>query len=199
MGYDMLEKAAANGQGLPIDPPTLGGIYLAGPDVFRPDAIKHGEYLKSLCHEHGFNAHYPFDNEIPALSNPHDTAREICKLNIKLLRQCSAVLANLNDFRGHEPDSGTCFEVGMAIALGKPVWAYFDNKGSLREQVDHDADGFDAYGLQVEDFGLPRNLMLACTWAGFSHSAEVAVAGLSEYLRAQVGCALKAVMPGELA
>ena len=30
-------------------------------------------------------------------------------------------MANLNAFRGHEPDSGMIFEVGFEIALGKPL------------------------------------------------------------------------------
>jgi nucleoside 2-deoxyribosyltransferase len=92
------------------------------------------------------------------------------------------VLANLNLFRGYEPDSGTAFEVGMAVALGKPVWAYFESNAALREIIPHDAKGQDEWGFEVEDFDLPRNLMLACTWAGSSHSAEVGVEGLSRYL-----------------
>jgi len=34
----------------------------------------------------------------------------------------------------------------------------------------------------VEDFGLPRNLMLACTWTGSSSTVELAVEALSIYL-----------------
>ena len=73
-------------------------------------------------------------------------------------------------------------EVGMAVGLGKPVWAYFDPVDSLRALVAHDAQGGDAKGFLVEDFGLPRNLMLACTWAGASETAEEAAAGLAQYL-----------------
>jgi nucleoside 2-deoxyribosyltransferase len=70
------------------------------------------------------------------------------------------VLANLNNFRGAEPDSGTAFEVGFAVALGKPVVGYLDDGRTLREQL---GGVRDAEGFSVEDFGLPRNLMLACT------------------------------------
>ena len=158
-------------------------IYLAGFDVFRPNAIEHGRYLKALCVAHGMEGLYPFDNEVPPDLSPEATAGLICSMNIAMLRRCTAVLANLNVFRGLEPDSGTAFEVGMAVALGKPVWAYFEPVGSLRELVPHDANGFDAQGMQVEDFGLPRNLMLACTWAGASATVEGGVEGLAGYLR----------------
>lgn len=157
-------------------------IYLAGFDVFRPDAVEHGRYLKSLCEAHGLEGLYPFDNDVPPAATAQATAKVICDANIAMIRRCDGVLANLNLFRGLEPDSGTAFEVGMAVALGKPVWAYFDPADSLLEIVPHDAQGLDEWGYQVEDFGLPRNLMLACTWVGNSSSVEVGVEGLAGYL-----------------
>lgn len=157
-------------------------IYLAGFDVFRPDAIAHGHYLKDLCAAHGLQGLYPFDNEVTPGLTPQETARQIYQQNIAMIQRCHAVLANLNTFRGQEPDSGTAFEVGMALALGKPVWAYLKTTGTLREQVPHDAQGLDALGLLVEDFGLPRNLMLACSWVGASSSVELGAEALARYL-----------------
>lgn len=157
-------------------------VYLAGFDVFRADAIEHGRALKALCDQHGLEGLYPFDNDVPEGLTPEEAAAAICNANIAMIKRCDGVLANLNAFRGAEPDSGTAFEVGMAVALGKPVWAYFEASGSLREQLEHDAAGFDAQGFQVEDFGLPRNLMLACTWAGSSETAEEAIESLAAHL-----------------
>lgn len=157
-------------------------IYLAGFDVFRPDAIEHGAYLKTLCSAHGLEGLYPFDNAVPDGLTPEATARQICSMNIALIQRSDAVLANLNVFRGLEPDSGTAFEVGMAIALNKPVWAYFEPVNSLRELVPHDRNGYDGDGYLVEDFGLPRNLMLACTWAGTSATVESAIEALARYM-----------------
>jgi nucleoside 2-deoxyribosyltransferase len=169
-------------QGINMNEKPAPLVYLAGFDVFRPDAIEHGRYLKALCAAQGMEGLYPFDNEVTPGLTPAATARLICSMNIDMLHRCTAVLANLNVFRGLEPDSGTAFEVGMAVALGKPVWAYFYPANSLRELVPHDAQGFDAKGFVVEDFGLPRNLMLACTWAGFSDTAEEGVVALTRYL-----------------
>ncbi|KPW90352.1 hypothetical protein ALP58_200137 [Pseudomonas savastanoi] len=39
-------------------------VYLAGFDVFRPDAVEYGRYLKALCSAHGLEGLYPFDNEV---------------------------------------------------------------------------------------------------------------------------------------
>lgn len=131
-------------------------IYLAGPDVFRPDVIDWAAQVRRRLAEHGHQALIPIDGEATS-------AHGIYHANLAMLRAADAVLANLNAFRGSEPDSGTCFEVGFATALGKPVIAYLDDGRSLKEKLGG-SDGValvDADGLTVEDFGLPLNLMLA--------------------------------------
>ncbi|KTC33260.1 nucleoside 2-deoxyribosyltransferase [Pseudomonas sp. ABAC61] len=159
-------------------------IYLAGFDVFRTDAKDHGAYLKRLCSAQGLHGLFPLDNQAPPNLSPAATAQWICRQNLQMILDCTALLANLNDFRGLEPDSGTAFEVGAAIALGKPVWAYFEGPATLRQQVPHDACGRDAQGFAVEDFNLPRNLMLACTWSGRSICVEAAIRDLGQWLSA---------------
>ncbi|MBD1554165.1 nucleoside 2-deoxyribosyltransferase [Pseudomonas typographi] len=165
----------------------MARIYLAGFDVFRRDALAHGRYLRQLCQACGLDAQYPLDNRLPPGLAGQGAAHWVCEQNLAMLKASDAVLANLGPFRGQEPDSGTVFETGVAVALGKPVWAYFEPAGTLREQVAHDAQGFDRQGNYVEDFNLPRNLMLACTWAGYSDSAEEAVVHLAAWLKA-MGC-----------
>lgn len=159
-------------------------VYLAGFDVFRKDAIAQGEYLKKLCAEQGMMGMYPFDNELPEGISGIEAAKKISQMNMDMIRGSTALLVNLNHFRGMEPDSGTVFEIGLAIALGKTVWVYFKDEGTMRDQINHDEDGFDSDGFSVEDFGLPRNLMLACTWAGSSKTAEEAVIALKNHLAA---------------
>ena len=91
-------------------------IYLAGFDVFAPDAKQRGAKMKMLCAEHGFIGLYPFDNEA-------DNAPDIFAGNCGLIDQADIVIANLNPFRGDEPDCGTCFEVGYALPKAKPSTA----------------------------------------------------------------------------
>lgn len=92
----------------------------------------------------------------------------IYRANIGLIERADAVLANLNFFRGAEPDSGTAFEVGYATALGKPVYGYVDDAGSYAERIRRHAPELigedptrDRDGMTLEEFGLPLNLMLA--------------------------------------
>ncbi len=147
----------------------IRSIYLAGPDVFRPDANAHGASLKQLCAQYGFEGLFPLDQSVPPhITSAADQAHWIYRANIGLIRRADAVLANLDFFRGPEPDSGTCFEAGYAIALGKPVYGYLPERGSFAERIRQrhpDAIGpggeVDAAGWAVEEFGLPLNLMLA--------------------------------------
>ena len=55
-------------------------VYLAGPDVFRPDAVEHGRRLVALCNQHGFDAVFPLDATLPGeLRDPQAIARHISK------------------------------------------------------------------------------------------------------------------------
>ena len=143
-------------------------IYLAGFDVFRPDARQWGDTLKDLCNKYGFEGLYPLDNSAPKALSGLELARWIYRANIDLITRADMLMANLNVFRGAEPDSGTVFEVGYATALGKPVWVYTDEARSLVEQVAVDRKPVggqytDALGFTVEDFSLNLNLMIACS------------------------------------
>lgn len=152
-------------------------LYIAGPDVFRPDAVQWAESVQVLCSREGHQALIPFDGG-------ETSAAGIYRNNLRLIGEADAVLANLNPFRGAEPDSGTCVEIGYALALGKPVIGYADKLIPLRDRlpaVSPDAEGRcrDAAGWAVEDFGLALNLML-------SVPVRLQQGGIAEALRAVV-------------
>ena len=156
-------------------------LYLAGPDVFRPDAASHAGRLKALCAAHGFEGLFPLDAQVGEQpdATPADKAAWIYRADIGLLDRADAVLANLDFFRGAEPDSGTAFELGYAAALGKPLFGYIDEGGSCAERLPcewlGEEPGRDRDGNQIESFGLPLNLMLAVP-------AKIAVGGAREAL-----------------
>lgn len=141
-------------------------IYLAGPDVFRPDARAHGQRLKASCARHGHEGLFPLDEPAPC-ATARDAAQGIYRANLALLERADVVMANLAPFRGQEPDSGTAFEIGYAAARGKPVWAYADDARPMAQRIatgtDAEGNPLDAQGNLVENFGLGLNLMLACS------------------------------------
>lgn len=134
-------------------------IYIAGPDVFRPDVLAWADEVRAACAAAGHQALVPLDGDATSAAGIFDS-------NLAMIRAADAVLANLNAFRGAEPDSGTCFELGVAVALGKRCVGYADSAELLKERVARWQgsaldDGCDRSGMRVEDFGLPLNLMLA--------------------------------------
>lgn len=133
-------------------------VYLAGPDVFYPNAKEIGIYKKKVCQEHGFEGLYPLDNEITGAVSKYDLGRKIYQANMGLIDSCDFVAANFEAFRGPSADVGTVFEAAYAKGCGKPVYVYNRPAGYYKDRVigklPHD-------GLVVEDFGSFDNLMLA--------------------------------------
>jgi len=166
----------------------LPSVYLAGPEVFFADHAQRYAALKDCCLQHGLQGHSPLDNSLALNGAAKDNAHAIYQANVALIRQCDAVVAHLSDFRGCEPDAGTVFEVGYAIAQGKPVVAW--GKGLAQEyrqrvrthlQLGADTQR-DTQQAEIENFGLPLNLMLACACIVVADTYAEAIAALAKHL-----------------
>lgn len=169
-------------------------IYLAGPDVFFRDADARFGAMQARCAALGLQGVRPSDGGLSSgfAGTGDEIARRICDANVELIRGCDALLANLMPFRNAlEPDSGTVFEVGMAVALGKPVAGFlpdihlsYEDKVIRECGVQRDAAGLAwdaAHGFMVEEFGQKMNLMLSRSVALFG-SFEQALGHLSAVL-----------------
>ena len=140
-------------------------IYLAGPDVFLPDAIEIGRRKVAICAADGFTGLYPLDNAID-LAVP-DASRQIFAGNEAMMDQADAIIANLTPFRGAGADPGTVYELGYMAGRGKFCLAYSndpaiyaDRVGRFMNVTSEDGRLVDPQGLTVEDFGLVDNLMM---------------------------------------
>lgn len=146
-------------------------VYLAGPDVFLPDALAMAERKRAICAAHGLEGVFPVD------AHPeHPRTSEvplwlwIYRRNEAHMRDADAVIANLTPFRGPSADAGTVYELGFMRALGKRVCGYSNvaadfvprTLGFLGAAARRDAEGRwrDAAAMAVEDFGLADNLMI---------------------------------------
>jgi len=142
-------------------------IYLAGPEVFLPDAIAAGRAKQALCEVYGFAGAYPLDAQLDLAGLPKaEAARRISLANEALMRSCDLLIANCTPFRGVSMDVGTAFEVGYMRALGRPVLGYTNTPLDLQERsaMGRERLGLpfdsDAEGVEIEDFGLAENLMI---------------------------------------
>lgn len=141
-------------------------IYLAGPDVFLPDAVEIGKRKSAICARHGVTGHYPLDNAVDVTAP--DASLTIFKSNEAMMDASDAIIANLTPFRGPGADAGTVYELGYMAASGKFCLAYSNDPALYVERVRRfgpvtkAADGrlIDGDGLTVEDFGHPDNLMM---------------------------------------
>jgi nucleoside 2-deoxyribosyltransferase len=140
-------------------------VYLAGPDVFLPDAITIGRHKVELCSRHGLIGLYPLDNTIEL--SAADASLAIFKGNERMMDEADAIIANLTPFRGAGADPGTVYELGYMAGRGKLCFGYSNDPGiyadrlrRLTEVTARDGVLVDAEGLTVEDFGLSDNLMM---------------------------------------
>jgi len=144
---------------------TLRGIYLAGPDVFFPNAIDVLAAKKALCARYGCLGLPPLDVELSAAGKP--TAGSIFARNLALMRRADLIIANLTPFRGPGADAGTVYELGYMAGRRKLCLGYSNDPSLYAERVArftelNTSDGrlTDAQGLTVENFDLPDNLMM---------------------------------------
>jgi nucleoside 2-deoxyribosyltransferase len=138
-------------------------IYLAGPDVFLPDAREVGRQKSEMCRAFGFEGLFPLDND-PEVGGD---ALGIFRKNCALMRQADIGMFNLTPFRGPSADPGTVFELGFMFAENKSVYGYTNDPRIYLERV---AATFGATGaagrprdraaFAVENFGLRDNLMI---------------------------------------
>jgi len=142
-------------------------LYLAGPDVFRPDAVEQGTRLKALCAENGVEGLYPLDGK----------GTDIRRRCIDMIDEADALVANITPFRGVHMDPGTAFEIGYAEARGKRIFLWSDDTRMLAERVmpspgntDRDGDGH-----MIENFGKAENLMIVRDGARVWPTADGAI------------------------
>ena len=140
-------------------------IYLAGPDVFLPDAVDTGRRKVELCRRHGLIGLYPLDNAIDTTAR--DVSLRIFRGNEIMMMEADAIIANLTPFRGPGADPGTVYELGYMAGRGKLCLGYSNDPAPYAERVgaftgvsSRDGRLVDALGLTVEDFGLTDNLMM---------------------------------------
>jgi nucleoside 2-deoxyribosyltransferase len=140
-------------------------IYLAGPDVFLPDAVDIGRRKVELCRRHGLIGLYPLDNAVDRAAQ--DASLQIFRGNETMMIEADAIIANLTPFRGPGADPGTVYELGYMAGRGKFCLGYCNDPSIYADRVRaftevnlRDGRLVDGLGLTVEDFGLTDNLMM---------------------------------------
>ncbi|UHS63316.1 nucleoside 2-deoxyribosyltransferase [Agrobacterium vaccinii] len=145
-------------------------VYLAGPEVFLPNAREMLDAKAELARQAGFIPLSPGDLQIPPAETKIGHGCNINAVDEEMMIEADAIIANLTPFRGIAADTGTSFELGFMCALGKPVFAYTnvaaDHFTRIKRHYGDVAtlDETGRYrgpdGLSIENFDMADNLML---------------------------------------
>ncbi|WIY53283.1 nucleoside 2-deoxyribosyltransferase [Devosia sp. YIM 151766] len=145
-------------------------IYLAGPEVFLPNAREILDEKISLTRVHGFTPVAPGDLTVAPSLSGREKGLAISAHNEALMLSADVIIANLTPYRGLSADVGTVYELGFMCARGCPAYAFtnvtdglFERTsawygGDVREDAQGQQRGTD--GLMLENCGFVDNLML---------------------------------------
>ncbi len=139
--------------------------YLAGPDVFLPNAGAHAAAKLGICARHGIAGRSPLNEDIATLAAMEEAEawRAIFAKDIAMMEACDIIIANLTPFRGASADAGTLVELGWFLGRGRPAYGYTNSAQGFaaRSAAQVAAVPDPMAGLTVGGFGLPDNLMIA--------------------------------------
>jgi nucleoside 2-deoxyribosyltransferase len=142
-------------------------LYIAGPDIFRSDAVTYAEKQRQICERYGFTPLHPMDNNVGLKDHSRKTARQIFRADLRQIDEADITVANCNYFRGGCIDDGAAVELGYTFAKGKIAYGYIESLLPANQQIPthypcHFVDGQlrdkDGYVL-VDDLGTAVNLM----------------------------------------
>jgi len=109
-------------------------IYMAGPQCFYPNSKEVFEEYCAIAARYGFvRCDTPCD--FTGADTPQKVAKAIFDANIQSIKTCDVIIADVNNFRGWEPDSGTSFEMGVAQVWGKPIYGYISDNRSCEDKL----------------------------------------------------------------
>jgi nucleoside 2-deoxyribosyltransferase len=133
--------------------------YLAGPDVFLPDAMTHAARKVEICARHGLRGLPPLNQDIETSARALEIWQTIYQKDIAMMQRCDIIIANLTPFGGASADAGTLIEIGWFLGKGKPIFGYSNTaeRFEARMRRQH-GEGFAELG--IEGFHLPDNLMI---------------------------------------
>ena len=133
--------------------------YLAGPDVFLPNAVAHAASKHEICRRHGLRGLAPLNQDVETAAKAPEIWQTIYEKDIMMMEQCDIIIANLTPFVGASADAGTLIEVGWFLGRGKPIFGYSNSSASFESRMRKQLGDRHAE-LGIEGFHLPDNLMI---------------------------------------
>ena len=134
-------------------------VYIAGPEVFLPNALDIGQAKMEICRRHGFDSLFPSNESLPDRLFRPENAQGAFHAFVAKMTKSDLIVANMTPFRGPSLDVGTAMEIGFMHARGVPVFAYTNVGPDYAARVGSKNSLVDSNGMYIEPFGLIDNLM----------------------------------------
>jgi nucleoside 2-deoxyribosyltransferase len=133
--------------------------YLAGPDVFLPNAIAHAAMKIEICRRSGLRGLPPLNEDAKTAATAQEVWRTIYQKDVAMMEKSDIIIANLTPFGGASADAGTLIEVGWFLGKGKPIFGYSKTPENFESRMRRQLGAKHA-DLGIEGFHLPDNLMI---------------------------------------
>jgi nucleoside 2-deoxyribosyltransferase len=109
-----------------------GTAYLAGPDVFLPNAVAHAATKVEICRRLGLRGLPPLNEDAETAATELEIWQAIYDKDVAMMEKSDVIIANLTPFVGASADAGTLIEVGWFLGKGKPIFGYSNTPRKLR-------------------------------------------------------------------
>jgi nucleoside 2-deoxyribosyltransferase len=146
-------------------------VYLAGPEVFLPNARQQLDIKIALTRASGLTPVSPGDFVIPPQPTKRQFGQAISAIDEQMMDSADAIIANLTPYHGLGADTGTCYELGYMCAQGKLAYGYTNVAADHKTRTVAHYGGTGCYtddkgrlrgpdGLAIEDVDMADNLMM---------------------------------------
>jgi nucleoside 2-deoxyribosyltransferase len=85
--------------------------YLAGPDVFLPNAVAHAARKVEICLRLGLRGLPPLNEDAGTAATELEVWQAIYEKDVAMMEKSDIIIANLTPFAGASADAGTLIEV----------------------------------------------------------------------------------------
>jgi nucleoside 2-deoxyribosyltransferase len=133
--------------------------YLAGPDVFLPNAVAHAAAKVAICRRSGLRGLPPLNEDAGTPAAGLEAWEVIYEKDVAMMEKSDVIIANLTPFAGASADAGTLIEVGWFLGKGKPIFGYSNSPENFESRMRRQLGAAHA-DLGIEGFHLPDNLMI---------------------------------------
>jgi nucleoside 2-deoxyribosyltransferase len=174
-------------------------VYIADNSRLWPDldSDKHRSEVEALCQPRGLEPVWPSEHYLVSdlIPDHAEAARLLPRAPLRNISGVAALIADISPFRGPSLNPVIALEIGVAIALELPVFAWteaFDadskftslvRKLALRYGITVEPNKvcYDSAFNKVENFGLPESAAIAGNLASLSKSRDEAIQACAKH------------------